>query len=507
MPVSISGSRPESIRIGALVSTAWRRRRPTGVSCRDACYTSGDPAVSDVAPPGPDPQLLSAVTRFGGDAVSFQSLESGLSVWRDEPQPAGSGAVVAYADTGTGWVAAGTPLAPPDQRARAADRFIAAARAAGRRACFFATESPDQLGDVTTSFLGEQPLFEPAAWLAGLASRRRLREQLRRVRAKGVRVRRVLPEELAAGTPLRTAVEELASLWLRSRRMEPMRFLVTLEPFHAADRHRYFAAEKDGELLAFLSAVPICARGGWLVEDVLRGPRAPNGTAESLLDALMREVVDSPLVTLGLAPLTGPVARWQRASRALARPLYDFRGVRAFKERLRPSSWQGVWLAHPRGQLTALHMIEALRAFAGGPLWRFGLRTAIRHPGVAPLVLALPLVPWTAVLAVRAVADMTMLLGWSREVLAAWAAFDALLCLALFQVAMRPSPRHLLAVAGAAMFDAAVSLHHLMATGLGDTPGQMLFRAAQTAAPIFGTAALLWAALRALALARLTPHG
>ncbi len=53
------------------------------------------------------------MTRFGGDAVSFQSLESGLSVWRDEPQPAGSGAVVAYADTGTGWVAAGTPLAPP----------------------------------------------------------------------------------------------------------------------------------------------------------------------------------------------------------------------------------------------------------------------------------------------------------------------------------------------------------------------------------------------------------
>ena len=156
--------------------------------------------------------------------------------------------------------------------------------------------------------------------------------------------------------------------------------------------------------------------------------------------------------------------------RALARPLYDFRGVRAFKERLRPSSWQGVWLAHPRGELTLPHMVEALRAFAGGSLWRFGLRTAIRHPGVAPLVLALPLAPWTAVLAVRAAADMTMLLGWSREVLAAWAAFDALLCVALFQVAMRPSPRHLLALAGAALFDAAVSLHHLLSTGLGTRP-------------------------------------
>jgi len=459
--------------------------------------------VSDREPSRLDPDLLDAVARFGDEAVSFQSLESGLSLWRDEPAPGGTGAVIAYADTGTGWVAAGGPLAPAPERARAAERFAAAARDAGRRACFFACESPAELGDVDSLFLGEQPIFRPATWIAELSGRRRLREQLRRVRVKGVRVRRVAPAELDPGAPLRAAVDGLAELWLRSRRMEPMGFLVTVEPFHAPDQHRYFAAEKDGRLLAFLSAVPICARRGWLVEDVLRDPDAPNGTAESLLDALMREVVDSPMVTLGLAPLTGPVAPWQRAIRSLARPLYDFRGVRAFKERLRPSSWQRVWLAHPRGERTALHLVESLRAFAGGSLVRFGLRTAVRHPGVPPLLLALPLVPWTLVLAVRAAAGMTMLLGWSREVLAAWAVFDALLCAALFRVALRPSPRHLLFAAAAAAIDACLSLHHLFATGIGVTSGQVLFRALQTAAPVLGTAALLWAASRALALARL----
>jgi phosphatidylglycerol lysyltransferase len=464
--------------------------------------------VSDRDPAPLDQELLDAVVVFGDDAVAFQSLESGLCTWRDDPAPAGTGAVVAYADTGTGWVAAGTPLVPVAERARAAERFVAAARAAGRRACFFACEAPAELGDVATLFLGEQPVFRPAEWIAELRNRnrRRLREQLRRVRAKGVRVRPVAPGELAAGSPLRADVEHLADHWLRSRRMEPMRFLVTVEPFHAPEEHRYFAAEKDGRLVAFLSAVPICGRRGWLVEDMLRGPDAPNGTAESMIDALMREVADSSLVTLGLAPLTGPIARWQRAVRTLARPLYDFRGVRAFKERLRPSSWQGVWLAHPPGERTALHLVESLRAFAGGSLVRFGALTALRHPGVPPLLLALPLVPWTAVLAVRALAGMTMLLGWSRAALGAWAVFDALLCAALFRIALKPSPRRLFAAAAAAAADAALSLHHLVYTGFGFTSGQILFRSLQTAAPLFGTAALLWAASRALALARPAPR-
>lgn len=442
-------------------------------------------------------RVLAQLAAHGRDAVSFQALESAMRHWQDAPPPQGTGAMVAHVDTGGAWVAAGAPLAPVGDLARAAARFIASARAAGRRASFFATEEPGLLGEVDTLFLGEQPVFDPPTWRQNLAGGRRLREQLRRVRAKGVRVRQVAPEELAVGAPLRAAVEALAAEWLGSRRMEPMGFLVALEPFQVAREHRYLAAERDGELVGFLSAVPIYARRGWLVEDTLRSARAPNGTSEALLDGLMRAVEGCEMVTLGLAPLSGDIARWQRIARFVTRPLYDFRGVRAFKERLRPSRWEPVWLAFPRGEPAALHLVDALCAFAGGSLVGFGLRSLARHPGGPPWALAVPLAPWSAILAVRAALGFTSLLGWSRRVLAGWALFDAVLCAALFRTAMRPTRGRLLAAAGAAAVDAALSLAHLAAIGPGTTTMQVLFRLIQTGAPVVGTVALLAAARQA----------
>ena len=58
------------------------------------------------------------------------------------------------------------------------------------------------------------------------------------------------------------------------------------------------------ELVALLAAVPIYARQGWLVEDLLRDVGAPNGTAEALVDKAMRRFAEagSRYATLGLAP-------------------------------------------------------------------------------------------------------------------------------------------------------------------------------------------------------------
>jgi hypothetical protein len=51
--------------------------------------------------------------------------------------------------------------------------------------------------------------------------------------------------------------------------MEPLDFLVAVKPFRAANEHLYFVAERGGEAVQFLSAVPIYARHGWLMEDML----------------------------------------------------------------------------------------------------------------------------------------------------------------------------------------------------------------------------------------------
>ena len=190
---------------------------------------------------------------------------------------------------------------------RVARTFVERVREQGRRACFFATESCEIEG-FARLLLGEQPVWEPAAWPGMLATHRRLREQIRRPRAKGVIVRRVkagdLGPETSPALPGRVARTGMAGIAPNGADGLPGR----LEPFHLPGEHRYFVAERRGQMVAFLSAVPVYARRGWLIEDVLRSRHAPNGTTEALIDTMMRDVADSEFVTLGLASLRLPDA-------------------------------------------------------------------------------------------------------------------------------------------------------------------------------------------------------
>lgn len=438
------------------------------------------------------------VARHGSDAVAFQGLEPGLQLWRCS-SPEGA---VAYSDTGSAWVAAGGPYAAPEDRAAVAAQFAREAAQNKRRASFFCVDFAEsgapQWPGFTRVLLGEQPVWSPGEWPNVLRRQRKLREQLRRATAKGVRVRRVSADELAEGAPLRLAVEEMAASWLRSRAMEPMGFLVTLAPFVAAAEHRYYLAEQHGRPVAFLSLVPVPARRGWLFEDLLRVAAVQNGTSELLVDHAMRELAadGAAYATTGLAPLSGDVPRLLAAIAQLARPLYDFRGLRRFKQRLHPPRWEQVWMMAPRGQSRALHMIDALRAFASGGLLRFAAVTTARHPGVLAWMLGVPLAPWTLLLAALVLAGKADLLGFSSLALAAWSGFDALLALGLWQASRTPRPRLLGLLAGAASVDALLSLHHLIFVGLGGGWSALL-RGLAVLAPLVGAPVLWWARSRA----------
>jgi phosphatidylglycerol lysyltransferase len=286
---------------------------------------------------------LLAIRAFGRESMSFLGLESDMQCWEwseGSPTPVW---MVACVDTGSAWVAAGSPLAEPSRVAEVATAFVDDARTQRRQACFFGCEGQAFPG-FARLLLGEQPVWTAASWRETLATHRRLREQIRRAAAKGVTVRMASAADLSPGTSLRSQVDALALEWLESRRMAPMGFLVALEPFHAPEEHRYLVAERKGRLVAFASAVPIYRRGGWLVEDVVRDASAPNGTTEALLDRLMRDVAEDESVTLGLTPLSGPVSRWLRVVRFASRPMFDFAGLRAFRQRLRPMRWESVWL-------------------------------------------------------------------------------------------------------------------------------------------------------------------
>lgn len=327
----------------------------------------------------PRARALSLLKRWGWNATAFQALERGFRHFF-----VGDDACVAYVDTGGAWVVAGAPVAPPDRLGAVSAAFVRAARAAGRRACFFAVESRFvEATGYSALLVGEQPAWEPRRWSETLAARRSLREQLRRARAKGVVVRTVSAAEMSERTnPMRRAVEALVERWLAARTMPKMAFLVDVQPFEFAEERRYFVASRGGAIVGFLGAVPIFARGGWLFEDLLRDPRAPNGTAELLFDAGMRAVQaeGSGFVTLGLAPLAGAVPPWLGRLRRWTSPLYDFEGLQSFKSKLAPSSWEPILLAYPEGASPSVALYDVLAAFAGGTFLGFGLRTLLRGP-------------------------------------------------------------------------------------------------------------------------------
>ncbi|XXF78792.1 DUF2156 domain-containing protein [Myxococcaceae bacterium GXIMD 01537] len=340
-------------------------------------------------------RVLALLKRHGWNATSFQVLDEGFQYWFDPSAEA----CVAYVDTGRAWVVAGAPVAPDARLEEVTSRFAAEARGAGRRVCFFATEPRFAAAvPVETLTVGEQPVWEPSRWEETVRASRNLREQLRRARAKGVTVRAVGPAELAdAGHPTRHAVDRLMARWLESRSMAPMGFLVQLSPYAFVEERRAFVAELRGEVVGFLSAVPVYAREGWFLQDLLRDPQAPNGTPELLVDAALRaaHAEGRGYVTLGLAPLAGEVPPWLRVAREWGTPLYDFEGLRAFKAKFRPHAWHPVHLSWPQGGGGLEPLFHTLTAFARGSLVRFGWDTLRRRPGLLMgLAARLPLLPW-----------------------------------------------------------------------------------------------------------------
>ncbi len=315
------------------------------------------------------------IRRHGHDTVSFQGLETGYQYWFDGDQ-----AVVAYVDTGGAWIAAGSPITSSDRIGEIAGRFAASARAHDRRAAFFGAEQPLVATGLAAIHIGEQPVWKAALWSGGIAAAPSLAYQLRRARNKGVLVRAVSAEELDA-EPLRAAIATLAQRWHATHRMPPMKFLVQLDPASFAAERLTFVAERDGALIGLASAIPVYGRGRLFIEDLVRAPTAPNGTSELLVDAVMRyaAALGTSELTMGLAPLSGATSRWLRIARWLGTPLYDFAGLRAFKAKLRPHSWEPVYLCPGDGTSKLLAVRDSLRAFAGGSLIHFAGRTLLRR--------------------------------------------------------------------------------------------------------------------------------
>jgi phosphatidylglycerol lysyltransferase len=329
------------------------------------------------------------VLRWGWNAMAYQILNPGMRLWfsRDGEGMAG------YVCANRYRVVAGAPVCPPERLSDVAAEFAADTRRARQRLCYFGAQDRmlellTEQGPGSALLLGAQPVWNPAHWHGILAGKASLRAQLARARNKEVAVR---PSRDARDPALQRCLNE----WIERRGLPPMHFLVEWNILpHLLDR-RLFVAERAGEAVGFLIASPIPLRKGWLIEQIVRGRSAPNGTTELLLDTAICALAEdgAEYVTLGLSPLSRavpqtpappwtirPLLAWMRVH---TRRFYNFEGLERFKRKFLPESWEPIYAVTDRPCVSLRTLYAIAGAFGGtSPVLFVGhalLRSAMRE--------------------------------------------------------------------------------------------------------------------------------
>ena len=324
------------------------------------------------------------ILRHGWNTTAYQVLNRGFQYWF----PAERDAVVGFVGRRRVWVVGGAPSCSADRLAAVCAGFESAAARVGAAVCYVGAQrrvagrTLDDPG-YSATVIGTEPWWDPAEWEGTLRARASLRAQLNRARNKGVRV-----DLLAAGAPPGPGVEALLQRWLASKGLPPLGFLTTPWLLEDLRDRRLFIAGCGDLPVGFLVLTPIPAREGWLVEQIVRAPDAPNGTAELLVDAAFRWMhgEGARFASLGLAPLAGdhpsprPEPWWLRGGlgwlRLHGRRFYNFGGLYAFKAKLAPAGWDPVYAIANRPRVSVGTLVGVGEAVVGVGLLRFGGRLA-----------------------------------------------------------------------------------------------------------------------------------
>jgi phosphatidylglycerol lysyltransferase len=340
--------------------------------------------------PDPTGELLRLQTLYGYNLHSLVSIAPGALLWSN---PNIDGAIV-YGEFGRVWLAAGDPLAPLEDMAELARQFSAHASREHRVVAFVPTSAAFACmvapQDFTAVKCGAAPYFDLKSWNPRGDSAKKLRAGINQARRAGVTVEALIddPDE-----GIRQEAAQLCLHWLKDRRAATtFGWLVALDPFLHSEYKKYFAARVNGKLVGFLAASPIPAREAWYLEDVLREPDAPQGTATLLVyEALQNlKVEGAELATLGTAPLATYGANdVQTEHRVVARTLdmastrlsalYNFEGLRRFKGKFVPTWWESEYALAQRGVAMPPRVGHAIvRALVPGGLTQLLTRQALR---------------------------------------------------------------------------------------------------------------------------------
>jgi phosphatidylglycerol lysyltransferase len=288
----------------------------------------------------------------------------------------GGDAFLMYAVQGRTWVCMGDPVGDPRAVTPLIHRFFERCDDYGGVPVFYQV-SKDRLHQyadfgLTFAKLGEEAFVDLRAFNLDGAEKKPFRLVLNRFGRSGMTFRVVPVEEVPALLP---ALKDASDAWLREKRMSEKGFSLG---FFSADYVRAFPVaviEEEGRVMAFATVWPGPDRAELSVDLMRYRPDAPRNVMEALLLNLMlwgREEGYGRF-NLGMAPLSGlevsaiaPV--WTRIGNWLfqrGEALYNFQGLRAYKEKFHPS-WEPRYLAYPGGLNLPRITADVSALIAGG---------------------------------------------------------------------------------------------------------------------------------------------
>lgn len=328
------------------------------------------------------------VRRWGWNVTAYQILNPGFSFWIDPRQDA----VVGYVERHGVYVVGGAPVCPAHRLDDVMTQFERHAQAQERGVLYFCAEerlAEEAAADPQriTFPIGAQPHFLPAELLNVFAGHASLRAQLHRTHNKGVEVE----QAAAVDATLRAQLDRCLAQWREKRGLPPLHFLIESNTLDNLEDRLLLVARREGVALGFITVTPIPARNGWLIEQIVRGDDAPNGTAELMIHAAAKALTerDAAMVSFGLAPLAQRAEAaadqspgWLRgllsALRSHGRRFYNFEGLEAFKAKFQPPYWAPVYASLGPNCTLTRGLLAIATAFSGTPLRWFIPQTLAR---------------------------------------------------------------------------------------------------------------------------------
>ncbi|WP_287497982.1 phosphatidylglycerol lysyltransferase domain-containing protein [Pandoraea sp. CB10b_02] len=279
---------------------------------------------------------------------------------------------LAYAKCGRTWGALYDPVGPREEWQELVAAFIALSKKHGGTVAFYQVH-PEALqiyvdAGLTLMKVGEDAWLDLTAFAIEGAHRSHLRYALRRGQRDGLSYRLVPANEVAS--VLSCVVSDA---WLNHRSASERCFSIAAFEENFMKRHSAIVVYRDNAAVAFASYM-LSGDGGEATTGVMRVmPDAPACTMEYLFTNLAFELKACGLTRfgLGVAPFSG-IKRFPGAAPCnsigyvISRhgsKLYNFRGLRAFKEKFLPN-WTPRYLA-ASGGLGLYRVLFALPSLTG----------------------------------------------------------------------------------------------------------------------------------------------